>query len=206
MQAKHSRVLEGTKEIPLGGIELLPGAVAGLLLCLYSDATHEEGVALAGGFPRDLLHGATPKDVDVALYSMTWGRAEHLIQKALPALDPIFVRDGGWRSDYADGGDGGIFKGVMSLVGCRGLGGMDLDFNYYDAGSLGRVMESFDFTINQVGIAYNWPDPEGGPRLGAYLHKDVNWGVNKEVGTGSRLPERCEKMRAKAAYYGWENK
>ncbi len=204
MQAKHSRVLEGTKEIPLGSIAL-PTGVKALLLRLYSDARPNEGVALAGGFPRDLMHGATPKDVDIALYGMTQYQAEVLINSVLPTLDPRFVRDGGWSTEYADAGEGGIFKGVLSLVGCRGLEGMDVDFNYYDAGSLGRVMESFDFTINQVGIAYNWPDPEGGPRLGAYLHKDVTWGVNKEVGAGSRLPERCEKMRAKAAYYGWEN-
>ncbi|QHZ59687.1 putative nucleotidyl transferase [Pseudomonas phage vB_PaeP_PE3] len=204
MQAKHSRVLEGTKEIPLGSLEL-PTGVKALLLRLYSDARPNEGVALAGGCPRDLLHGATPKDVDIALYSMTQYQAEVLINRVLPDLDPRFVRDGGWSTEYADAGEGGIFKGVLSLVGCRGLEGMDVDFNYYDADSLGRVMESFDFTINQVGIAYNWPDPEGGPRLGVYLHKDVTWGVNKEVGSGSRLPERCEKMRAKAAYYGWEN-
>ncbi|QQL99192.1 hypothetical protein FBPa25_0021 [Pseudomonas phage vB_PaeP_FBPa25] len=202
MQAKHCELLNGTKEI--SPIEL-PGPMEQLLLRLYSDVTHHEGVALVGGCLRDLMHGAEPKDVDVALYGMSQRRAEQLVAGMLGFLDPLVFRAGGWSSQYADCGDSGIFVGVLQLVGCRGLNGYDVDFNYYNAGSLGRVLESFDFTINQVATAYHWPDPEGGPELGTYLHKDVIWGVNKEVGSGSRRPERREKMLAKAANYGWEN-
>ncbi|ABY70985.1 conserved hypothetical phage protein [Pseudomonas phage PT2] len=202
MQVKHYDLLKGTKEISC--VEL-SSQMEQLLLRLYSDVTHFEGVALAGGCLRDLMHGAEPKDLDVALYSMSQRRAEQLVADMLGFLDPLILRGGGWSSQYADCGESGIFVGVMQLIGCRGLGGCDVDFNYYNADSLGRVLESFDFTINQVAATYHWPNPEDGPKLGTYLHKDVTWGVNKEVGAGSRRPERREKMLDKAKYYGWEN-
>ncbi|WVX90881.1 hypothetical protein [Pseudomonas phage PJNP013] len=197
-------LLNDTKEIkcPPFALRAIGGAQAGLaLLNAYAAVRHDEGVALVGGAARDLYRHVTPRDIDVGFWNITADRFLKVAGDLEGLLGATWCEV---RDSYGDADT--PFDCVVKLKGCKLLGNQDVDLLLYNCQTMGQALDTFDYTLNQIGFTYAWPDPDGAPQLVARIHKDVEWGVNRAVRGGSRTEERTQRMLALAEQYGWENK
>ncbi|CAK25950.1 hypothetical protein [Pseudomonas phage LKD16] len=197
-------LLNDTKEIkylpPLNKVS--SGALAHLaLLSAYAAVRHDEGAALVGGAARDLYQQVMPRDIDLGFWSISDDRFLKVAGELEGRLGAT------WCEECDSYGDADTpFDRVVKLKGCKLLDNQDVDLLLYNCQTMGQVLDTFDYTLNQIGLAYVWSDPDDAPRLTARIHKDVEWGVNRAIRGGPRTEERAQRMLALTEQYGWENK
>lgn len=90
---------------------------------------------IAGGAPRDLFFGVTPKDVDIVVAGSDMETVSKLLSKAGADFIPFHLYHDGLTSDRISGG----FK----------LVGGDIDVVVYDVLNTSEAIEAFDFNLNQ---------------------------------------------------------
>tara|TARA_R110000850_G_scaffold205499_3_gene331655 strand:- start:1381 stop:1908 length:528 start_codon:yes stop_codon:yes gene_type:complete len=103
---------------------------------------HEINIAIAGGYPRDIALGRTPKDLDLVSWSENGNfKNWHDFEEELKANDLVIES---WDLNPPSAVDDTRVESVLKLKG-----NIDVILWGSQYGSLEEVVDNFDFNINQ---------------------------------------------------------
>lgn len=166
-------------------------AAAALLLSIDANVLAKGGVALAGGYLRDLYFGHQPKDMDFVFYGLTvqeFHAAVSMWAARVPGELTWTVFDG----DY-NGADR-IIPAVIKVV----YEGREMDFILYDCPTLAGVMYNFDHTVNMFSARYN------SEYKFELLYHSREWGVCTRNANTTCTDERAARMQELSRQIDWE--
>lgn len=165
-------------------------AAAALLLSIDANVLAKGGVALAGGYLRDLYFGHQPKDMDFVFYGLT-------VQEFHAAVDMWARRVPGELSwEVFDGDYNGadrIIPAVIKVV----YEGREIDFILYDCPKLGGVMHNFDHSVNEFTMGYD-------KDFRLWIVHHGTWGVCTRNANTTCTDERAARMQELARQIDWE--
>lgn len=167
-------------------------AAAALLLSIDANVLAKGGVALAGGYLRDLYFGLEPKDIDIVFYGLTqeeFMRAFNMWTRRTPGNLTWEVY--GTGDDY-NGADE-IIPVVIKVV----YEGRSIDFILYDCPTLEGVMHNFDHSVNEFTMHYD-------EDFRLYVQHHGVWGVCTRNANTTCTDERVARMQELACQIDWE--
>lgn len=165
--------------------------MAGMLLSIDANVRSHGGVALAGGWVRDLYFGVTPKDMDFVFWGLTvpeFHEAFQMWQRRNPGEFSYEVYD----DDY-----NGARDGQIDCVIKINYEGQQMDWILYAANNLTEVLRGFDHSLNEFYAVY---DSDFRLSIG---HRD-GWGVCTRNQETTVTPERVGRMKEMARLADWE--
>lgn len=167
------------------------GQITSQLLQIDANVPHTGGVALAGGYLRDLYFGYQPKDMDFVFYGLT--EAEFLC-----AFEMWMARCPG-QFEYEVHGDNynGAKDGLIPVVIKVTYEGRAMDLILYNCDTLTEVLMNFDHSINEFAASY---DADFKFTIG---HRQ-GWGVCTRNANCDLTPERVDRMQEYARRVDWE--
>jgi hypothetical protein len=163
----------------------------------------EQGLsfAIAGGYARDIKHGAEPKDMDVGVFDLDVNQAQKLVD-ALHSKGLIKSAHHGLveeETECSEAYEGNHILGVLTLYGKIDI----ILCNYNLVTGVGDWLATFDYNINQYYL-----DSNGKPIYFPVPYKPE--GELHFLNQNHRNTERMEKRDIKtvnlAIKYGWEVK
>lgn len=165
------------------------------LLQLGANVPAHGGVALAGGYLRDLYFGYVPKDMDFVFYGLTPDEFLRAVQMWLARTAP------GEVSVLADYGNGDDYNGAKdAAIPCVikvEWGGEPVDLILYNANTLTEVLTGFDHSINEFAANF---DSEFTLTIGHH----GGLGVCTRNADADLTQERVERMQEYARRVDWE--
>lgn len=165
-------------------------AAAALLLSIDANVPAKGGVALAGGYLRDLYFGLQPKDMDFAFYGLAvqeFHEAVAMWAARVPGELTWTVFDG----DY-NGADR-IIPAVIKVT----LDGRQMDFILYDCSELEGVMHNLDHSVNEFTMGYD-------EDFRLWVQHWGDWGVCTRNANTTCTVERVARMQELARQIDWE--
>jgi hypothetical protein len=166
------------------------GKFSSLLLQLDANVPAQGGVALAGGYLRDLYFGKAPKDMDFVFYGLN-------PVQFLAAVTMWFERiPGEFSYEVFDADYNGNDTDILSVVKVT-WEGQAIDLILYNSNSITGALQRFDHSLNEFYATY---DSDFRLRVG---HRD-GWGVCTRNPYVDLTQERVDRMREYARYIDWE--
>lgn len=165
---------------------------AALLLSIDANVPPGGGVALAGGYPRDLYFGNQPKDMDFVFYGLT-------ANEFVAAFNMWVGRTSGELSYEVFGeGDYNGADQIIPMVIKVTYEGRQMDFILYDCPTLAGIMYNFDHTVNMFSARYS------SEYKFELLYHGREWGVCTRNANTTCTDERAARMRELARQIDWE--
>ena len=166
-------------------------AAAALLLSIDANVLAKGGVALAGGYLRDLYFGHQPKDMDFVFYGLTTG-------EFVSAFNMWVGRTSGELSYEVFGkGDYNGADPIIPIVIKVTYGGRQMDFILYDCPALDGVMHNFDHSVNEFTMGYD-------EDFRLWVQHWGDWGVCTRNANTTCTDERAARMQELARQIDWE--
>lgn len=165
--------------------------LASRLLQLDANVPNTGGVALAGGYLRDLHFGYKPKDMDFVFYGLT-------PEEFIKAVEMWLARthDAQVLTEFGDDYNGAK-DGIIPCVIKVQWGDMAVDLILYNCSTLTEVLMNFDHSLNEFAASY---DADFKFTIG---HRQ-GWGVCTRNANCDLTPERVERMQEYARRVDWE--
>ena len=165
-------------------------AAAALLLSIDSNVLAKGGVALAGGYLRDLYFGHQPKDMDFVFYGLT-------VQEFHTAVSMWAGRTLGDMSfEVFAAGYNGADQIIPSVIKVTHEG-RQMDFILYDCPALDGVMLNFDHSVNEFTMGYD-------EDFRLWVQHWGDWGVCTRNANTTCTDERVARMQELARQIDWE--
>ena len=166
-------------------------AAAALLLSIDANVPAKGGVALAGGYLRDLYFGLQPKDMDFVFYGLTSDEFLH-------AFDMWWRRQpyGSGTWEVFDGEYNGADRIIPAVIKVT-LDGRQVDFILYDCPELDGVMHNFDHSVNEFTMGYD-------EDFRLWVQHWGDWGVCTRNANTTCTDERAARMQELARQIDWE--
>lgn len=166
-------------------------AASALLLSIDANVLATGGVALAGGYLRDLYFGMPPKDMDFVFYGMS-------VQEFHTAVDMTLRRMSGgvtWEV-FGEGTYNGADPIIPEVVKVR-HNGREHDFILYDCPTLAGVMRNFDHSLNEFTAGFD-------TEYKFTVQHHGEWCVCTRNANTTCTDERAARMQELARQIDWE--
>ena len=166
-------------------------AAAALLLSIDANVLAKGGVALAGGYLRDLYFGLQPKDMDFVFYGLT-------TQEFQAAFSMWANRQTGeltWEV-FGEGDYNGADPIVPEVIKVT-LDGREMDFILYDCPVLDGVMHNFDHSVNEFTMGYD-------EDFRLWVQHWGDWGICTRNANTTCTDNRVARMQELARQIDWE--
>lgn len=172
-----------------------PREILEAFAALAALGVHPMNMAVAGGFCRDTIHGAIPKDIDIVITQTRDFEAEH-IQELLPhwSLQQQYTeyQDQDPNTDFHE-----RWEAVLQFK-TRGFD-VDLLFSQPAYRTVDDAVRMNDFNLNQYRATYRQVLRNSAP---AYVGQTPEGILHRTMLTAVS-PERVGRMQSKARAYGW---
>ena len=166
-------------------------AAAALLLSIDANVLAKGGVALAGGYLRDLYFGHQPKDMDFVFYGLTTNEFVSAFNMWVGRTSDELSYEVFGEGDY-NGADP-IIPMVIKVT----YEGRQMDFILYDCPTLEGVMHNFDHSVNEFTMGYD-------EDFRLWVQHWGDWGVCTRNANTTCSDERVARMQELARQIDWE--
>lgn len=168
------------------------GEISRLLLSIAANVPAYGGVALVGGYLRDVYFGYPAKDKDFVFYGLSvaeFKTAFDMWMRRLPHGSATWEVFG---EDY-NGAEQTLIPCVIKV----NLDGSEIDFILYNVQSLTEVLTNFDHSLNEFSAVYD-------SEFRFSIAHRQGWGVCTRNANTTCTDERAARMQELARQIDWE--